>query len=251
MAFCPKCGKQIADGATCDCQDKVITTAQAKEAATGALGSAVDIISDPVGGVKRFIDSVTWIRTIVLVAISYLISVIVDLKYYLKANHEHKKWLEDAADRLDMDIDEYCDEFDIDEVQYGFGKIFKAEIQDLLLAVASVAITAVVIFFVFKLFNQVVITWEKAFAMATITMLVTIPCSVVNFILGLIPSFKLLSWIMSSITACSVAIQAMLTYTAYKGEVVDTKKCIYTFVIAETVGTFAYLFVSFLINALF
>ena len=153
---------------------------------------------------------------------------------YLRQNYGTKS-LEEIADDLDMDLEDYIDDFNVDELRYEVGDIFKGVFMDILYVAAGIAITAAVFFFAIKLIKKVQISWKQAFAIATIEYLIIIPVFVVIRVLDFIPDFKLLSWIMSAIGSARGFIATILTYLSVKSVCEDTKSTVYTCVPAYAV----------------
>lgn len=261
MAFCIKCGKEIAEGELCEsCQsvqnepagEKAKTNVDVKGEATNIIGNVADIVGDPEGGVERFVSGITWAKVAVLSAIYALIDVLFGIWNKISANIDYKKSLKEQADDLDMDLDEYLDWIDLDLAKiYKTGNIVKGVFMDILYAAAAIAVTAVVFYFAIKLIKKTKATWQTVFAISIIDLLVIVPVMVVNQLLGLIPDFKLLTWIMGAISTISSVGAIVLTYLAAKKECGDTKSTVYVVMSSYVVSGFAISFVNFLIVSLF
>lgn len=290
MTFCPNCGKPLEDGQVCSCQQmapvapavapvapvapaapaadpsstqsKINETAaaasaaaakvgaQASEAAKESYNSAFEIFNDPAAGVKKFIESASWARTIVLAAIQFVVAMIFRIIGYIKYNNNvDMKEIKKAARALDMSVDKYCKKFGID-TGYDFGDILKLEIKNLITLAAVFAVLAVLIWLFAKVFGKVVISWNKAFAIATVTTLVAIPCIAVNGILGLIPSFKLIDYIMSAVATFRSVAGYLLIFLALDSQVKDTKKTVYTMIVALVACDVADSLVRLILNSL-
>lgn len=215
------------------------------------LSDVKEIIANPSEGVRKYVEKATWIRSIILVCVSYVISLVFSVIGYIKDNAEHAKMIRKWARQADMSVSKYCRTYDVDEVRYTFGEIFKLEFKSLLVTVIGVAITAAAIYLAIVLIGKAVVSWEQAFAIATIGLLVSIPCGLVTKVLGLIKTFALLSWIISAIGSFSFIVQMILLYLAVGSLVVDTKKWVYTLVIAYTTDSFVSSFVNYIIGKIF
>lgn len=253
MAFCTKCGKEVADGEVCSCQATNASPVNVNVAgeAGNIIGNAMDIVGDPEGGVARFLAGVSWAKVVVLTAIYAILDVIYGLWYKIKANIDYKNMLEDSADDLDMDLDEYMDWLDIDSAsRYSAGDIIKGIFMDILGVAAAVAVTALVFWLAFKFIKKVQITWQKAFGIAVIELLVVIPLLLAYRILDFIPDFKLWAWILSAIWAVKSWGSVIITYLAVRSECEDTKSAIY--VAVPSIATISLLtaFVNFILTSL-
>lgn len=253
MAFCSKCGKEIADGQVCSCQKtKSSANIDVANEATNLVTNVIDVASDPEGGVSRFLNSASWAKIAILTAIYAVLDVIYGIFSKVKSNIRHKKDLEEYADNLDMDLDEYLDFLDIDsEKLYEIGDIVKGVFNDIISVAVAVAIAALVFWLAFKFISKAEISWKKAFAIATIDLLIAIPVFVVYHVLDFIPDFKLLSWILSSISAFGVWGEKIIAYLAIRSESDDTKSAIYVAAPSILATTFLTIFANFLINSLF
>lgn len=262
MAICPNCGKEVNEGAVCSCQQ----TAQAKPAsnidvqamATGFVAMVKEIIANPVAGVKNFVNNVSWIVMAILVAINAIINVVDGVFEKIKHNINAIKYFkdqedhyEDMADMLDMDLDDYIDEYNLEPDTIGIFDFIKDAFFDVVYVAAGVAIVAVVFFFAVKLINKIQMTWKQAFAIATINLLIYLPLRLVTEFLGIIPSFTLLSWIISAISSVSSWGGTILRFLAVDSVCGDTKKTIYAGVPAVAVISLATSFVWFLLYSLF
>ncbi|MGN0165428.1 MAG: hypothetical protein ACI39R_04535 [Lachnospiraceae bacterium] len=254
MAFCTKCGKEIKDGEICSCE---LTGAGSKSSvdvkglANGIVGTAADIVVNPKEGTKSFVEGISWLYMSILAGVYALIRVLFNIIDKIKANSEHKKLIEEWADDWDMDVEDYIDEFDVEEKIYSFGDFIKGAFMDILYVAAAIAITAVVIYFAVMLIKKVKITWRTAFAIAVIDLLVIIPLVLLNDILGLIPSFKLLSWIMAAISSVRAWGAMIITYLGIKSVCGDTKSTVYVSAPSYFVISFATSLVNFIIASIF
>ncbi len=214
------------------------------------IGSVKAIIADPKEGAKKFVDSISWIAMAVMTAVYAVLDVIYGIWIKVKANIEHYENLEDAADDWDMDVEDYIDDFNLDESIYEVGDIIKGVLMDILYVAAGVAITAVVFFFAIKLIKKVQITWKQAFAISVIDYLIIIPVFVVIRVLDFIPDFKLLSWIMTAITSAKSFIATILTYLGVKSVCEDTKSTVYTCVPAYAVISIVSSLIYFILGSI-
>lgn len=253
MAFCTKCGKEVADGEVCSCQATKAAPVNVDVAgeAGNIIGNAMDIVGDPEGGVARFLAGISWAKVVVLTAIYAILDVIYGLWYKIKANIDYKNMLEDSADDLDMDLDEYMDWLDIDSAsRYGAGDIVKGIFMDILGVAAAVAVTALVFWLAFKFIKKTQITWQKAFGIAVIDFLIAIPLFVVYHVLDFVPDFKLWAWILSAISAVNIWGQKIITYLAVRSECEDTKSAVYVAVPSIAAISLLTSFVSFILTSL-
>lgn len=251
MAFCPKCGKQINEGEQCSCQGARAANVDVAALANGVVGSAKDIIRDPEAGVNKFVAGANWLNAAVLTGLYALIEVIFSLWYMIKANMERKANLKEYADDWDMDLDEYLDEMDIDLAAYDFGDMIKNVFMDILHVAAGVAVMAVVVFFVVKFVKKLQLTWKSAFAIATIELLIMIPLSLLNEVLGFLPDFKLLSWIMTAISSVQSWGAILLTFLGLKAICKDIKSTVYVMIPVCALCSIGSSLVYFLINSVF
>lgn len=250
MAFCMQCGKQLKDGEVCSCQGGKAAGIDITAEANGFIGTLKEIITNPQEGARKFVTGGSWIAIIVLAAIYAIITVITDVFYKVKANLTHISDLKDWADDMDMDYEDYIDEFDVDTAVYEFGDIIKGVFTDVLNVAAGIAIMAVVTYFAVKLIKKVEITWKMAFAIAVIELIVVIPLLVVYRVLDFIPDFKLLSWILSAIGSVRTWGAILLTYLGIKSVCGDSKSAIY--VTLPTIGVCSIVtsLVGFLISSI-
>lgn len=252
MAFCTKCGKEINDGEVCSCQTvKAASGVDVADLATGIVGNAQEIIAEPESGVKKFVDGASWVTMSIMAGVYAIITVLFNIISKIKANIERKNYLEDWADDLDMDLDEYVDEYDVDVAVYEFGDFLKGAFIDILEVAAGIALMAVATYFAVMLIKKIKITWQQAFAIAVVELMVVVPLVLVNDILGLIPSFKLLSWIMSAISAVRNFGAIVLTYFGIKAVCGDSKSTVYAAVPAIAACSLASSLVFFILNSIF
>lgn len=271
MAFCPDCGKEIQDGEVCLCKqsaNEAQATAQAeqttqtaqtvapnlnvdvKEIANGFFGLVKQIIADPKEGTKKFVKGISWLNIGIVAAIYAILDVLFGIWSKIEANIERRKNVKEFAEKMGISFKKYVDEFDVDTSVYGFGDILKGAIMDVLQVAAGIAISAVVFYFAVKLIKKAKITWKMAFAIAVIELLAIVPCTLVYEILGLIPSFKLLSWIMSAVLAVRSFGSTILTYLGLESVCEDTKSTVYVAVPAWAICSIASSLVAFLLNSL-
>lgn len=264
MAFCPNCGKEVKDGEVCSCQ-AANQSAKAKAAvnidvnamATGFVGTVKEIIADPSAGAKKFVDGVNWIVIALLAVVYALINVVtnvidkiarnIEMMKNFKENEDH---YEDMADMLDMDLEDYIDKYDLEPNTYGIFDFIKGAISDVLYVAAGIAITALVIFFAVKLINKINMTWKQAFAIATIDLLIYLPIRVVTEVLGILPDFRLLSWIISALWALTWG-GTILEFLGLKSVCGDTKKAVYAGVPAMAVISLVSSVVNMIIAMIF
>lgn len=252
MAFCTKCGKEVADGEVCSCQATKAAPVNVDVAgeAGNIIGNAMDIVGDPEGGVARFLAGISWAKVVVLTAIYAILDIVYGIWNMVKSNIENKKRWEDYADDLDMDLDEYIDEFELDEYLNSFGDIMKGVFMDILYVAATVAVTALVFWLAFKFIKKVQITWQKAFGIAVIELLIVIPLLLAYRILDFVPDFKLWSWILSAIWAVKSWGSVVLTYLAVRSECEDTKSAVYVAAPSIAVISLLTAFANFIISSL-
>ncbi len=263
MAFCPNCGKEVKDGEVCSCQTanqsakaKVASNIDVNAMATGFVATVKEIIANPSEGAKKFVDGVNWIIIAILTAVYALINmvtgVINKIVANFEANKERKEFYEEIADKLDMDLDDYVDEYDVDldATIYEFPDIIKGAISSVLSVAAGIAITALVIFFAVKLINKINMTWKQAFAIATIDLLIYLPVRVVVEVLGILPDFRLLSWIISALWALTWG-GTVLEFLGLRSVCGDTKKAVYAGVPAMVAISFIGSIVNLIIGMIF
>ncbi len=253
MAFCTKCGKEIADGQICSCQrTKSSANVDVANEATNLISDVIEVTSDPENGVSRFISGASWAKIAILTAIYAILDVIYGIFSKVKSNIDYKKQLEEFADNLDMDLDDYLDFIDLDSAKmYEISDIIKGIFSDIITVAAAVAVAALVFWLAFKFISKTEITWQKAFSIAVIDLLIAIPVFVVYHVLDFIPDFKLLGWILSSISAFGLWGEKIITYLAVRSESNDTKSAVYVAAPSVFAISFLTLFVNFLINSLF
>ena len=256
MAFCTKCGKEINDGEVCSCQTvKAASNVDVADRATGIVGNAQEIVADPEVGTKKFVEGASWVTMSIMAGIYAIITVLFNIISKIRTNIRHKKdtleWVEDLADAMDMDVDEYCDEYDVDLIVYKFGDFLKGAFIDILEVAAGIALMAVATYFAVILVKKIKITWQQAFAIAVVELMVVVPLVLVNNILGFIPSFKLLSWIMSAIYAVRNFGAIVLTYFGIKAVCGDSKSTVYAAVPAIAACSLASSLVFFILNSIF
>ncbi len=254
MAFCTKCGRQINDGEVCSCQSGSMNV-DVSAVANGLIGSGKDIIADPEGGSGRFIAGITWAKVAILSAIYAIMTIIFNIFDKISRNIDTKKRLketfednEDLYDSLDIDFEDFLD--DSNYPVYEFGDFIKGIFQDLIYIAAGIAITAVIFFFAMKLIQKIEITWQAAFALSVIDLIAMIPLTLCYEVLGLLPDFTLLSWIMSAIISVRGLLTTVLVYFGIKNVCGNSTSAIYVAVPAFAASSIAISFVNFLINSL-
>lgn len=250
MAFCTKCGKQLKDGEVCSCQGGKASNLDVTAAANGIMGAVKEIIADPQEGAKKFVAGISWVGMAVLAVIYALITVLTNVFYKVKANINHVSDLKDWADDMDMDYEDYVDEFDVDTLVYEVGDIIKGIFTDILQVAAGIAIMAVVTYFAVKLIKKIEITWKMAVAIAVIELVIIVPLTVVYRVLDFIPDFKLLSWILGAISSVRSWGAIILTYLGIKSVCGDSKSAIYVGLPTIAVVSIVSSLVSFLITSI-
>lgn len=255
MAFCTKCGKEITDGEICSCQSANTNSAanvDVTAAANGIVGSAKEMVADPETGAKNFVAGMTWVKAGVLTAIyavmTVLFNVFSKIAYNIDRKKELKKSYKKVEDYIDMDFDEYLEEYG--ESMYDLGEFIKGIFTDIIYLVAGIAITAVVFYFAIKLIKKIQITWQAAFAISVIDLMIMIPLTLVYEVIGLLPDITILAWIMSAISSVRGLGATLLTYFGLKSKCNDSTSTVYVAIPAYAVCSIAITFVNFLLNSL-
>ncbi len=264
MAFCPNCGKEVKDGEVCSCQT-TNQSAKAKAAmnvdvnamATGFVGTVKEIVANPTEGVKKFVDGVSWMMMGVIAVIYAFISVITGIVdkivANIKANADRREMYEEIADDLDMDFEDYVDDFDIDldATIYELSDIVKGGFYDIIEIAIGISLMAVVVFFAVKIISKINMTWKQAFAISVIDLIIFVPLYIVTEILGILPDFRLLSWIISAIITVRSWGGTIIEYIALKSVCGDTKSTVYAGIPAKAAYSLLYAFATFLVYSLF
>lgn len=253
MAFCQYCGKELSDGEICSCQGSAAQASNidVKALANGVWGTTKEILADPEEGSKGFVRGISWLNIGIIAAVYAILEIIYGIWDKIEVNIETSNSYKKIAKEYGMKLKDYAKDWGIDLTPYGFGDIMKGVFMDLLHAAAGIAISAVVFFLAVKLIKKISITWREAFAIAVIELIVIVPLTLLNQVLGLIPTFKLLVWIMASITSVRIFASTILTYLGLKGKCGDTRSTLYVAIPAVAVGSIATALVTFLINSLF
>ena len=103
MGFCPKCGKELADGEVCSCQAKkssAINSAAVDNEVSGMVATAKELVLNPAQGVKNFVKNAGWLQVGVLAAIETILVIVFRMISMVRTNirhyHDVKKWADQA-----------------------------------------------------------------------------------------------------------------------------------------------------------
>ncbi len=224
---------------------------KATEFANGIVGYVKEIIAKPTDGVKKFVDTISWLNMIIIMGVYAVINIVFDVISMIKGNITYKNAIKDSADDLDMDLDDYLDMTNMDEIQYEAGDFIKGILTDVLNVVAFVAVSAVVVYFAIKLIKKTQTTWQKAVAIAVVGMLISAPCTLITKVLGLLPSMKLISWVSGAVGTVRQWGSVLLMYLGVRSVCGDTDSAIKVMIPSAAVYSIVLSVVSFLINSLF
>lgn len=254
MGFCPKCGKELADGEVCSCQAKkssAINSAAVDNEVSGMVATAKELVLNPAQGVKNFVKNAGWLQVGVLAAIETILVIVFRMISMVRTNIRHyndvKKW----ADQADMSVSKYLKWTGIDKYTYGFGDFFKQAFVSLLTTVAILALMAVIIYFAAKLIKKAQVTWTQSFAVAAVQAYVVVPCIIVNGLLGFLSGITFFSWIISTVNMFKNAAVGVMYYLAFKSFDDDSKTSVYATVLSFTAIQFVSLIVNFLFAKIF
>lgn len=190
MAFCPKCGKQLADGEICSCQTvqpqqqapvqpqapvQQKAPAQTPEFIKAILELFKGLFKKPADAVKNFVLKSPILSPVLLLAALSLISAIGELIRMIGVNASN------VPNSLSAML-YYEPVYSLLEMVGGF-------LGQILYMFAATALSAVVIMGVVNaLEKNKKVTYTQAFAVAAIGYLFTVPFSLVGTLIGIIPA---------------------------------------------------------------
>lgn len=238
MYICQNCGRQVEDGMVCGCmaqpqqpvqpqQPMMQMNQQATAAATNAYNNIYQIFVNPVQGIRNYVYGATWLWTGILVGISMVVSLIFKIINMIK----------------------YDQKFG-DFMLYG---VLKNTIIHTGLTIGALALF---VYLFITLIARSTISWEKAFGVATITLLISIPVSIITNIWGYVDYsdnffYTFFSWIIGTIREFRTIVALLLFFFATSSFVPDTKKALLTTVSAWSAYTFACYIINYVLDKIF
>lgn len=206
-----------------------------------------DIVCEPEQGTRKMVEDADWGQVGIITAIYALFELIFGIWYKIDANFDNRKRIKETCETYDMNFNTYVEKFNVEVNVYGFGDILKGMFMDVLQAAAGIAVTALVLFFAVKLIAKLQITWKQAFMIAVLELIVIVPVNLLYKILGIIPSFTLLTWIMSAVWAAKSMGSMALTLLGIRAVCSNMKDTVYVAIATCFAGSVATALVNFLI----
>ena len=199
MSFCPKCGRQLSDGEVCNCQAQntqqvqpdaqTQSTQQAPKQTLPMVKELTDLLSGifkkPADAVKKYVSNASMEAPAILILVLAFISALGELLRMLYINFTTKSSLKSLADLANLIS----------------GKIAAGFFTHFVEVIAIAALTAAIIMLIINAFEKdKKVTYKQTLAIASLSILVTIPFTFAGTIIAMIPaSFfgYLKSWMIS------------------------------------------------------
>ena len=202
MSFCPKCGRQLSDGEVCNCQAQntqqvqpdaqTQSTQQAPKQTLPMVKELTDLLSGifkkPADAVKKYVSNASMEAPAILILVLAFISALGELLRMLYVNFTTKSSLKSLADLANLIS--------------GKTKAYSAGLFTRFVEVIAIAaLTAAIIMLIINAFEKdKKVTYKQTLAIASLSILVTIPFTFAGTIIAMIPaSFfgYLKSWMIS------------------------------------------------------
>ena len=205
MSFCPKCGRQLSDGEVCNCQAQntqqvqpdaqTQSTQQAPKQTLPMVKELTDLLSGifkkPADAVKKYVSNASMEAPAILILVLAFISALGELLRMLYINFTTKSSLKSLADLANL-ISGKTKAYSAGQIAAGFFTHFVEVIA---------ALTAAIIMLIINAFEKdKKVTYKQTLAIASLSILVTIPFTFAGTIIAMIPaSFfgYLKSWMIS------------------------------------------------------
>ncbi len=207
MSFCPKCGRQLSDGEVCNCQAQntqqvqsdaqTQSTQQAPKQTLPMVKELTDLLSGifkkPADAVKKYVSNASMEAPAILILVLAFISALGKLLRMLYVNFTTKSSLKSLADLANL-ISGKTKAYSAGQIAAGFFTRFVE-------VIAIAALTAAIIMLIINAFEKdKKVTYKQTLAIASLSILVTIPFTFAGTIIAMIPaSFfgYLKSWMIS------------------------------------------------------
>ena len=202
MSFCPKCGRQLSDGEVCNCQAQntqqvqpdaqTQSTQQAPKQTLPMVKELTDLLSGifkkPADAVKKYVSNASMEAPAILILVLAFISALGELLKMLYINFTTKSSLKSLADLANL----------ISGKTKAYSAGFFTHFVEV---IAIAALTAAIIMLIINAFEKdKKVTYKQTLAIASLSILVTIPFTFAGTIIAMIPaSFfgYLKSWMIS------------------------------------------------------
>lgn len=202
MSFCPKCGRQLSDGEVCNCQAQntqqvqpdaqTQSTQQAPKQTLPMVKELTDLLSGifkkPADAVKKYVSNASMEAPAILILVLAFISALGELLRMLYVNFTTKSSLKSLADLANL----------ISGKTKAYSAGFFTHFVEV---IAIAALTAAIIMLIINAFEKdKKVTYKQTLAIASLSILVTIPFTFAGTIIAMIPaSFfgYLKSWMIS------------------------------------------------------
>ena len=219
MSFCPECGRQLSDGEVCNCQAQntqqvqpdaqtqsiqqvqpdaqTQSTQQAPKQTSPMVKELTDLLSGifkkPADAVKKYVSNASMEAPAILILVLAFISALGELLRMLYVNFTTKSSLKSLADLANL-ISGKTKAYSAGQIATGFFTRFVE-------VIAIAALTAAIIMLIINAFEKdKKVTYKQTLAIASLSILVTIPFTFAGTIIAMIPaSFfgYLKSWMIS------------------------------------------------------
>ena len=204
MSFCPECGRQLSDGEVCNCQAQntqqvqpdaqTQSTQQAPKQTLPMVKELTDLLSGifkkPADAVKKYVSNASMEAPAILILVLAFISALGELLRMLYVNFTTKSSLKSLANLISGKTKAYS----AGQIAAGFFTRFVE-------VIAIAALTAAIIMLIINAFEKdKKVTYKQTLAIASLSILVTIPFTFAGTIIAMIPaSFfgYLKSWMIS------------------------------------------------------
>ena len=219
MSFCPECGRQLSDGEVCNCQAQntqqvqpdaqtqstqqvqpdaqTQSTQQAPKQTSPMVKELTDLLSGifkkPADAVKKYVSNASMEAPAILILVLAFISALGELLRMLYVNFTTKSSLKSLTDLANL-ISGKTKAYSAGQIATGFFTRFVE-------VIAIAALTAAIIMLIINAFEKdKKVTYKQTLAIASLSILVTIPFTFAGTIIAMIPaSFfgYLKSWMIS------------------------------------------------------
>ena len=243
MTICPNCGRQLEDGMACNCMAQPMQPqmqppmgapmqppmpkpqGQGSAVVTNGVNGIIGILTNPIQGVRNYIATSTWLWSGILVAISIVVNFIFRIVNTIKYD-------------------------------YKVSDLFLGTLRNILYVGLSTAAMALFVYLFVTLIGNSKIDWEKAFGVATITLLITVPATIILNIWGYVKwsdnfFYTFFNWIFSTIRECKDILAVLLAFFAVGTYLTDAKKHVMTFVSAWCAHYFVAFIISYILDKIF
>lgn len=223
MAFCPKCGKQLEDGQVCTCQVQPVQPqpvqvqpVQPKAAASTPkffkvmLNFFKGVFTKPADSVREYVAEAPILTPVILVGALSLISAIIEVIRMVIANAKALSSLGSLASFYS-----YKPTYSVLNIVGGF-------FGEIIYMFAATALSAVLIMALVNALDKKAekVTYTKAFAIASLVFIASVPFNFVGSLFGFIP-LTFFSYVKSWFVSVGTAISVVFVLTGIKSVTED------------------------------